>query len=344
MSTARSPLVSIVIPVYNVEQYVDECLESVRQQTYENLEIIVVEDCSTDNSLKALEPHLGDERVRLIRHQQNGGLSAARNTGIEAATGEYLMFVDSDDVVERSLVEICTRAAQRLNADVITYGCIPFNDGEPIQPAEVNVERLEKSCKRSGSEYFELPHFAWLKFVRAGLFKDPELRFPVGLCYEDWPFHWGLGLKAPSIYRVEARLYHYRQRGASITGSTGPKLLDLYRVQAIVIAMVGEAVDRGVRRALGNKLHDSYWSILTRIDDQLLAKAYGEARLGAQKIRNRGLAPAYTPRRRVIAILLHMPSSVGLPALRSLRALLTLLSPARRKRLEASSSTQPQRT
>src|SRR5690554_5458375 len=137
MSTARSPLVSIVIPLYNVEQYVDECLESVRQQTYENLEIIVVEDCSTDNSLKALEPYLADERVRLIQHEQNGGLSAARNTGIEAATGEYLMFVDSDDVVERTLVEVCIRAARRLSADVVTYGCIPFNDGEAIQSAEV---------------------------------------------------------------------------------------------------------------------------------------------------------------------------------------------------------------
>lgn len=341
MSTVENPLISIIVPVFNVERYIDACLVSIRQQTYQNLEIIVVEDCSTDNSLKALEPHLADKRIRLIQHAQNGGLSAARNTGIEAATGEYLMFVDSDDVVELSLVEVCFRATQMLNADVITYDCIPFGDDEPIKPAVVDVEQLAKSGERSGCEYFELPHFTWLKFVRAELFKDSGLRFPVGLCYEDWPIHWWLGFTASSIYRIEAGLYHYRQRGTSITGSTGSKLLDLYRVQAIVIAMVGEAADTGIRTALGNKLHDSYWSILTRIDERLLVKAFGEAKLGVQEIRNKALVPAYNFRRCLITILLRLPVSVGLPALRTLRALLILLSPARRNQQVAGSLTKP---
>ncbi|MBY6104730.1 glycosyltransferase family 2 protein [Marinobacter nauticus] len=326
MSTTRSPLVSIVIPIYNVEQYVDECLESVRQQTYKKLEIIVVEDCSTDNSLKALEPHLADERVRLIQHKQNGGLSAARNTGIEAATGEYLMFVDSDDVVERSLVEVCTRAAQRLNADVITYGCIPFNDGEPIQPAEVDVERLEKSCKRSGSEYFELPHFAWLKFVRAKLFKDSELRFPVGLCYEDWPFHWRLGLMAPSIFRIEAGLYHYRQRGTSITGSAGIKLLDVFQVQAMAVNMVGMSDDKVVKGALCNKLYDSSWRVLTRIDADLLPLAYSESKKVIVKVRGFGFYPKYNARRALIVTALYMPDFLGLMSIYLLRRSLHLIS------------------
>ena len=82
MTPASNPLVSVIVPVYNVERYVDECLASIRAQTYANLEILVVEDCSTDGSLQALTPHLDDPRVRLIRHGKNGGLSAARNTGI----------------------------------------------------------------------------------------------------------------------------------------------------------------------------------------------------------------------------------------------------------------------
>lgn len=90
MNHQNNPLVSVIVPVYNVEQYLDECLYSIRQQTYENLEIIVVEDCSTDKSLEVLSKHLNDQRIKLIRHEKNSGLSAARNTGIDAAKGIIL--------------------------------------------------------------------------------------------------------------------------------------------------------------------------------------------------------------------------------------------------------------
>ena len=129
MTQVTQPLVSIIVPVYNVERYVDECLASIRAQTYVNLEILLVEDCSTDGSLKALAPHLEDPRVRLIRHERNGGLSAARNTGIEAATGDYVMFVDSDDLVDVTLVAACVACAQRTGTEVVTYDCKPFMDG-----------------------------------------------------------------------------------------------------------------------------------------------------------------------------------------------------------------------
>lgn len=87
MNCQNNPLVSVIVPVYNVEQYLDECLNSIRQQTYRNLEIIVVEDCSTDNSLNTFIKHSEDPRVKLIQHEKNSGLSAARNTGIDAAKG-----------------------------------------------------------------------------------------------------------------------------------------------------------------------------------------------------------------------------------------------------------------
>ena len=97
MTNVAEPLVSIIVPVYNVALYIDACLESIKQQTYKNIEIIVVEDCSTDNSKQALALHLKDKRIRVIQHNENSGLSAARNTGIKSAVGDYMMFVDSDE-------------------------------------------------------------------------------------------------------------------------------------------------------------------------------------------------------------------------------------------------------
>ena len=105
MSTAINPLISVIVPVYNVELYIYACLNSIKQQTYKNLEIIVIEDCSTDSSKLALKPHLKDERIKIIQHTTNSGLSVARNTGIEAAAGDYIMFVDSDYVLNSNLIQ-----------------------------------------------------------------------------------------------------------------------------------------------------------------------------------------------------------------------------------------------
>lgn len=103
----NTPLVSIVIPVYNVELYLRECLDSVISQTYHNLEIICVNDGSPDNSLSILEEYAAkDSRIRIIS-QENAGISVARNTGMDVATGEYIYFLDSDDYIALEMVERC---------------------------------------------------------------------------------------------------------------------------------------------------------------------------------------------------------------------------------------------
>ena len=111
-------LVSIVIPVYNVEKYIEKCLLSVINQTYKNLEIIIVNDGTKDNSLKICEKiKQMDERVKII-NQKNGGLSCARNTGIDNANGEYICFVDSDDFLENDFVEVLLNFAKEKNVDI----------------------------------------------------------------------------------------------------------------------------------------------------------------------------------------------------------------------------------
>lgn len=331
MTHATQPLVSIIVPVYNVEHYVGECLASIRAQTYAHLEILLVEDCSTDGSLKALEPHLKDPRVRLIRHERNGGLSAARNTGIEATSGDYVMFVDSDDVVDLTLVAACVSCAQHTGTEVVTYECKPFMDGEAIAANARNNE--VPVCRPVTTEYFSLPHFAWLKFIRSERLRDPELRFPVGLYYEDWPFHWRLGLGAQDKRQLDARLYHYRQRPTSITGSTGRKLLDLFAVHARVIEMLDGADHPEAGRILAGKIRDSHWSVLTRIDAPLLGEALAHARDADRALRSRALHSDGSWRRRTIEMIVRLPALLSAAALRLLRATLGTLSASRRKKV-----------
>ncbi len=329
MSITGASLVSIIVPVYNVERYLDACLESIRRQTYKNIEIIIVEDCSTDGSLEAAKAHLVDERVRLIQHQHNGGLSAARNTGIRAALGQYTMFVDSDDVIDRALVEVCFHCASRTGAEVVTYDFIPFNDGDSVSDIIENKLGLSGRYTSLGHEYFRLPHFAWLKFIETRLLHQNKLSFPEGLYYEDWPFHWSLGLVSKKIFQLEPSFYHYRQRETSITGSSGRKLLDLFSVQALVMKMIGAQEDERVRKALGNKLRDSHWSILTRIEESLLPEALDMARDADMVTRLEGYGCDKNIRRFLMLTVVRLPKPVGIVTLKLLRLALFRLAPAR---------------
>lgn len=331
MNIAVRPLVSVVVPVYNVEHYLDECMDSIKRQTYPNLEIVVVEDCSTDGSLQVLEPHLTDPRVRLLRHERNGGLSAARNTGIEAATGDYVMFVDSDDVVDENLVQACVDAATQTGAEVVLYGFTSFLDGYPVSmPCGVPAVS-QSSIRVVGAEYFKLPHFAWLKFMRASLLADKALRFPVGHYYEDWPFHWEVGFVTQHVEELRRPLYHYRQRGDSITGSGGRKLFHIFSAHQLVAKVVERhAAAPEIRRALAAKIHSGTWFLLNTIDAGLLDEAVVCARenLFAMRQQRRYGSPGL--KIGVLLVALRFPQPLASAAVRCIRAAATALSSSRR--------------
>ena len=114
------PLVSIVVPIYNVQEYIAECLYSLIRQTYRNIEIICVDDCTLDNSMYIVRQiQRIDSRIKLVTHTENRGLGGARNTGIGVATGKYIMFVDSDDTIEKNMLERLFYVQQQTNADVV---------------------------------------------------------------------------------------------------------------------------------------------------------------------------------------------------------------------------------
>ncbi|WP_238321799.1 glycosyltransferase family 2 protein [Carnobacterium jeotgali] len=128
------PLVSVIVPVYNVEMYIEECLDSIVKQTYRELQIIVVDDGSTDMSNQKVKPYLSDSRIQFIE-QANKGLSGARNTGLEVASGEYVLFVDSDDYLEANAIKELVYLMEKDQVDLIRFNGRAFLDelNEPIE-------------------------------------------------------------------------------------------------------------------------------------------------------------------------------------------------------------------
>jgi glycosyltransferase involved in cell wall biosynthesis len=320
MNSQHTPLVSVIVPVYNVEQYLDECLNSIRQQTYKNIEIIVVEDCSTDNSLNTLTKHLEDPRVKLIQHEKNSGLSAARNTGIDTAKGNYIIFIDSDDLVHLSLIELCVKYAIVYDADLITYNFKAFEDGVKLSP-QLDLPDVDNlKVLEQGEDYFNQQHFAWLKFIRTSLVKSKNLYFPIGLYYEDWPFHWELGLVANKKIHIPAELLLYRQRKTSITGSSGKKLLDLFKVHNLVLNLLEQYKAVSLKEKFANKVKMSQWSILTRIDKNLLDQALNDAKKIDKILKNYNYE--LNIRILIINLIVSLPNILALKLLKLLRVLL----------------------
>lgn len=221
-------LISVIVPVYKVEEYLDECIESIVRQTYENIEIILVDDGSPDTCPeKCDEWGEKDHRIKVI-HKKNGGLSDARNAGMGIAAGQYIAFVDSDDWVEETYVECLYRAIQETGADIAACDVrevrsskdvptIDAGEGNTVKctPAEALSELLKGRTFRA---------VAWNKLYRADLLKDES--FEVGRLHEDEFFSYRIFDKAAYLCYTDLPLYNYRQREGSIMTNLTIKRLD----------------------------------------------------------------------------------------------------------------------
>lgn len=218
MASENLPLVSIVIPVYNVSQYLDECVKSVLSQTYTQLEIIIVDDGSTDGSEKICdELKKRDSRI-IVMHKKNGGLSDARNAGIETATGKCISFVDSDDIVHSQMIfNLMKPFLTDSEAEVSCCRFEKFVDGEKII-STTNRDDNNNASNQSIStrDFFEKPIWttSWAKIYKSSLLK--EIRFPVGRLHEDEFTTYKICYAAKKIYWTENKFYFYRQRVGSI--------------------------------------------------------------------------------------------------------------------------------
>ena len=205
--------VSVIIPIYNVEAYLDECLDSVRTQRHRKLQILVVDDGSPDRSADIARRHAAeDDRITVIR-QENGGLGAARNTGIRHATGDYLFFVDSDDVVPPDAVSAMLAAAVKSGSDIVAAPATRFNSTRRWRPDWVELHNQERLHVRI-QDMPELVrnNYTWGKLYKTSFWRSADLWFREGVSYEDQPIITQLFIRAKGIDVITTTTYEWRQR------------------------------------------------------------------------------------------------------------------------------------
>lgn len=280
----EKPLLSVIVPVYNTAPWLGRCLDSICAQTYRNLEILCVNDGSTDNSAEILAEYAArDSRIKVIT-QENAGLSAARNTALEYATGEWVTGVDSDDYLEPCIYE---RAMQSVAAgvDLAFFGVRDVDEEGDDIPANPYFNLPAAGVYEMTPELAgQLNACFWSKLWRRSLIAENKLRFPHGLVHEDEAFHF---LAAPQVKRVavcSAVGYYYVQRAGSIMNgdcvTPGQRLL---RYEPVVHFVCGEYKKRGwldiLRKAyLGQfMLRVAAYAYWLREDARMaeLAAAYG---------------------------------------------------------------------
>lgn len=205
-------LISVIVPAYNAEAFIDRCLNSLLRQTYENLEIICINDASTDNTAQTVRK-INDPRIRLINNEQNLGISLTRNRGMEIARGKYIGFIDSDDFVDPDFYEKLHRAAVANDAEVVTAATsVEWPDKTKIWAGRPGVctgfaDKLK--AVRNGS--------CWNKLYQTGFLRKHKLEFPAGLIAEDNFFiirclHCCAGLAV-----IDDTRYHYIMMPSSLT-------------------------------------------------------------------------------------------------------------------------------
>lgn len=212
-----SPRISVIIPIYNVEKYLERCVDSVLAQTFTDIELILVDDGSTDSSSAMCDAFAAeDDRIRVI-HKQNGGLSDARNAGIEAAAGEYIGFVDSDDYIDADMYEFLYGIAQKENADVAMCELYHCYAGKDIFRHSADYYEVTDSigAVRCVLESKITSVTAVNKLYRKELFAN--LRFRKGKTAEDAFIMVDLLSKAKTVVITNAQKYYYFHREGSIT-------------------------------------------------------------------------------------------------------------------------------
>ncbi len=218
-------LVSVIITVYNIENYIGACLESLQHQTYQNIEVLIIDDGSRDNSKEICIPYTQDKRFRYI-YKENGGLSDARNVGVQHAQGEYIAFVDGDDTVEPQFIEKLVYSIEKNNTDIAICSFYITNSAyqdESIVSVcdadgiENGRELLKKVFDKDGYKFI----IACNKLYRRKVFDT--MSFIVGKLHEDEDFSFESLYNFPSVSVVKDPLYHYVQRSGSIVHSAMTK-------------------------------------------------------------------------------------------------------------------------
>lgn len=228
--------ISVVIPVYNVEKYLSECLDSVINQTYKNLQIILVDDGSTDFSGKICDVYAEKDNRITVVHQKNAGAGAAKNTGLELIDGDYFSIIDSDDYIELDMYEKMVNSLEKYNADIVqclfrnVYVNDSFDRKYKIKGSYPKVLTSKSFLK----EYLYDWKYAifWNKLFKSSLLK--EIRFPVGRKIDDEFFTYKLVCNAKKVVNIDNILYNYRMRKTSVMNENNSDRLIYDRIDCFI--------------------------------------------------------------------------------------------------------------
>ena len=224
-------LVSVVVPVYNVEKYIGECVSSILKQTYKNLEVIIVLDGSQDGSVGICRKlQETDKRIRIIE-KENGGVSSARNIGIQRAQGDYLMFVDGDDWLESNAVETLLLATKKYKVDACFSNCYYRNEDAVVRATKVErIDRIDANELIEKHLKFQFLASPWLTLVR--LTKVKQCLFDESIhTLEDWEYNFRMLTCIRAATIIDSPFYHYREvQGSASKSKLNAKKMTCFRI------------------------------------------------------------------------------------------------------------------
>lgn len=268
--------VSVIVPVYDVEDYIEECLSSIAEQTYPYLEIICINDASPDNSITHVRRFMRqDPRMVLVQHNRNRGLGAARNTGLRHATGAYIKFVDGDDALLPDSIEALVATLERTHADW-AFGDFHVEDehGRHHSRSPFHVSDLEERARAGLLDVAADPAIlngiwpsAWMGIWRADRIEATASRFPEGLHFEDHEFFFVHGFGSCKAAYLNKPLYVYRSnRPGQITRDVSNRIFDIFVVIERLLVVFsrhlkGETLERFSARAAVRLLIERTWAM-----------------------------------------------------------------------------------
>lgn len=208
-------MVSIIVPVYNIESYLPKCVDSILVQTYKDFEVILVDDGSTDTSGQICDEYAAKDRRIKVIHKKNGGLTSARNAGIRGASGEWIMHVDGDDWIEHRMLEMMTDFADANRADIVIGDFQMVSDTSNTTYSTIDWGHNKIESLNRYIEYVWTT--AWGSIVKRSIYEKFNISSPIEISYcEDFHLMVRLCFYADKIVHLNVPLYNYRQRGASI--------------------------------------------------------------------------------------------------------------------------------
>ena len=254
--------VSIIIPVYNVAPYIERCLQSIIDQTYHDFDCIIIDDRGTDGSMLIVEQFVqiynGDIRFSIIRHQQNEGISASRNTGMKAATGDYLFFIDSDDAITPDCIEILARLARQYpDADFVQGNIITGTS--QLMEGDIDEDVPEYCNNRKVLEDIILVkthRTAWNRLIKRTFLIDNSLFFPVGILMEDHYWLYFVSKHVHAATFTHRGTYYYYNNGGSLINS--PSKASLIKRYSSYITVVEDLVSDMLLRHDIRRCHRTY--------------------------------------------------------------------------------------